>query len=153
MPHASLSNQDWQVIVDRLGGAKAIGTLARQTRAFLRARGIATAVDLLRLLLSYCLGDRGLRSTAAWASAVGLADISNVAVLYRLRHCGDWLAALVSQVLAGAVPPAGRGRMIRLIDATAPRCHRKGHSPGNAIMSGASTAPSSCPPSGLAALC
>jgi hypothetical protein len=119
MPHASLSNQDWQVIVDRLGGAKAIGTLARQTRAFLRARGIATAVDLLRLLLSYCLGDRGLRSTAAWASAVGLADISNVAVLYRLRHCGDWLAALVSQVLAGAVPPAGRGRLIRLIDATA----------------------------------
>jgi hypothetical protein len=31
----SLANQDWQAIVDRLGGAKAIGTLARQTRACL----------------------------------------------------------------------------------------------------------------------
>ena len=40
---------------------------------------IATAVDLLRLILAYCLGERGLRSTAAWATAMGLADISNVA--------------------------------------------------------------------------
>jgi Transposase DDE domain len=116
----SFANQDWQVIVDRLGGAEAIDRLARQTKAFRRGRGIATAVDLLRLVLSYCLGDRGVRSTAAWASAVGLADVSNVAVLYRLRQCGEWLAALVSQALADAVPPgAGRGRMLRLIDATA----------------------------------
>jgi hypothetical protein len=115
----SLANQDWQAIVDRLGGAEAVSTLARQTKAFLRPRRIATAVDLLRLLLSYCLGDRGLRATAAWASAVGLADLSNVAVLYRLRQCGDWLAALVGQVLAGVLAPAGHGRMIRLIDATA----------------------------------
>lgn len=113
IPHGmiakSLSNQDWQGIVDRLGGAEAIGMLARQTRAFLRARGIATAVDLLQLLLSYCLGDCGLRSTAAWASAVGLADISNVGLLYRLQRCGDWhwLTALVGRALAaGAVPPA-----------------------------------------------
>jgi hypothetical protein len=36
--------------------------LARETKVFLRARGIATAVDLLRLILGYCLGDQGLRA-------------------------------------------------------------------------------------------
>ena len=41
-----------------------------------------------------------------------------MALLYRLRHGDELLAALVSRVLAGAVPPAGRGRMLRLIDAT-----------------------------------
>src|SRR3954453_23176854 len=48
-----------------------------------------------------------------------LADISNVALLNRLRGCGDWLAALVGGLLAAAVPMASRGRLIRLIDATA----------------------------------
>ena len=118
MNRTSLSNQDWQVVVDRLGGAAAIGASARQTKAFLRPRGVANAVDLLRLILAYCLGQRGLRSTAAWASAIGLADISNVALLYRLRHCGDWLAGMVGRALGGATPAAASGRLIRLIDAT-----------------------------------
>jgi hypothetical protein len=91
----SFSPWTGQVVVDRLGGAAAIGASARETKAFSRARGIASAVDLLRLILAYCLGQRGLRSTAAWASAIGLADISNVALLYRLRNCGDWLAGMV----------------------------------------------------------
>jgi len=69
-------------------------------------------------VLAYCLGDHGLRLTAAWATAIGLADISNVALLYRLRRCGDWLTMLIGQVLAGAAPGVCRGRPIRLIDAT-----------------------------------
>ena len=89
-----------------------------ETKAFLRPREITNAVDLLRLILAYCLGERGLRSTAAWAASVGLVDISNVALLYRLRQCGDWLALLVGQVLAAAAPKASRGRIIRIIDAT-----------------------------------
>ena len=119
MTRTSLLNRDWQSVIERLGGAEAIGKLARETKAFLRAREIATALDLLRLLLAYCLGDQGLRSTAAWASAIGLADISNVAVLYRLRQSGDWLAALVGRALAAGAPRTSRGRVIRLIDATA----------------------------------
>ena len=73
---------------------------------------------MLRLLLAYCLGDRGLRLTAAWAAAVGLADVSNVALLHRLRQSGDWLTHLVGQMLASGLPEAGQGRLIRLIDAT-----------------------------------
>jgi hypothetical protein len=118
MVDPSVLSRDWQSIVDRLGGPEVLGTSARETKAFVRARVIASAVDLLRLILAYCLGDRGLRSTAAWATSVGLADVSDVALLYRLRQCGGWLAFLVGQALNAGLPRASRGRLIRLIDAT-----------------------------------
>jgi Transposase DDE domain len=118
MRHESLVNCDFSHIVAGLGGAARLATSARETKAFLRARIIENAVDLLRMILAYCLGESGLRSTAAWASAVGLVDISNVALLYRLRQCGDWLALLVGQTLAFAAPKAAQGRLTRLIDAT-----------------------------------
>lgn len=118
MTHESLLNQDWNKTVSRLGGAAALETGARETRALVRARVVENAVVLLRLILAYCLGDRGLRSTATWAAAIGLADISNVALLYRLKQCADWLALLIGHVLATAAPKASRGRLIRLIDAT-----------------------------------
>jgi Transposase DDE domain len=118
MAHESLLNRDWQDIVERLGGAAGLERSARQTKAFLRAREIQTAVDLLRMILAYCLGKHGLRSTTAWATSIGLVDISNVALLYRLRQCADWLGLLIGQALAGATPKAARGRLIRIIDAT-----------------------------------
>jgi DDE family transposase len=121
MRSESLVNRDWTGVVARLGGAEALKLTARQTKAFVRAREIKSAVDLLRLTLAYCLGEQGLRSTAAWATSVGLVDISCVALLYRLRQCGDWFALLVGQVLAAAVPKASQGRLIRIIDATTVR--------------------------------
>src|SRR5207248_6297384 len=59
----------------------------------------ALPIYLLRMVLAYCLGKGGLRLTAAWAASIGLVDISNVALLHRLRRCGDWLALLVGQAL------------------------------------------------------
>jgi Transposase DDE domain len=114
----SLLNEDWETTVTRLGGADALGESARATKAFAWGRKVLTPVVLLRLVLAYCLGDRGLRSTAAWSTAVGLADLSDVALLYRLRQCGNWLAVLVGQVLAAAVPQASQGRLIRILDGT-----------------------------------
>jgi Transposase DDE domain len=119
MTRESLLNQDWSGVIARLGGAVALEASARETKAFMRPREIRNAVDLLRIVLAYCLGDGGLRLTAAWASAVGLVDISNVALLQRLRRCGDWLAVLIGGLLAQAVPEASAGRMIRIIDGTA----------------------------------
>src|SRR5260370_5937113 len=118
MTHESLVNQDWNGVVARLGGAAMLNVTARERKAFLRPREITNAVDLLRLILAYCLGERGLRLTAAWATSVGLVDISSVALLYRLRQCGDWLALLVGQALVAAAPKASRGRLIRIIGAT-----------------------------------
>ena len=118
MTHESLLTRDWESVVARLGGAEALDKSARATKAFLRPREIRSAVDLLRMVLAYCLGDGGLRLTAAWATAIGLVDISNVALLKRLRNCGDWLAVLVGQVLVANAPEAAKRRMIRIVDAT-----------------------------------
>ena len=104
MTRDSLLNDDWNRTIERLGGAEALAAGARETKAFAWGRKIATPVVLLRLVLAYCLGDWSLRSTATWATAVGLVDISNVGLLYRLRRCGDWLAPLVGDALAAYAP-------------------------------------------------
>ena len=118
MAQTSLLNQDWPDTVERLGGVAALKESARKTKAFLRGREFDDAISMLRMILAYCLGDGGLRSTAAWAASIGLADVANTALLYRLRQSGDWLAWLVGHVLASAAPKASQGRPIRIVDAT-----------------------------------
>lgn len=119
MNSESLVGQSWSSIVRRLGGAAALEESARATGALVRARSITNAVVLLRLLLAYCLGERGLRSAAAWATAHDIADISNPALLYRLQHSVEWLESLVAEALRKGAPKAGKGRLIRIIDGTA----------------------------------
>ena len=114
----SLLNKDWNRTIERLGGAEALSVGARRSKAFAWGRKIPHPVVLLRLVLAYCLGEWSLRSPATWATAVGLADISNVALLYRLRRCGDWLSELVGTVLAAHAPKPSHGRLIRIIDAS-----------------------------------
>jgi len=118
MTHGSLLNKDWPDTVERLGGTVALKESARKTKAFLRGREFEDAIAMLRMILAYCLGGGGLRSTAAWAASIGLADVANTALLYRLRQSGDWLTWLVERALAGTVPEASHGRLIRVIDAT-----------------------------------
>jgi hypothetical protein len=114
----SLVNEDWDGLVARLGGTAALEESARETGAFVRPRKIRSAVDLLRFTLAYSLSAMGLRLTAAWGGALGLADLSNVALLGRLRNMETWLTRLVGQVLAEERPAAAAGRLIRLVDAT-----------------------------------
>ncbi len=118
MTHETLLNDLWQSTLAQLGGSAAVEASAREKGAFARARGVASAADLLRLILAYCLGGMGLRSTSAWAASVGLADLSNVALLKRLRKCGPWMEHLAGLLLGGGAQPAAQGRRIRLVDGT-----------------------------------
>ncbi len=65
--------------------------------AITRWRAIQSATDLLRLILGYAWNDWSLRNTAAWAKRMGLADLSDVAVLNRLRHGPAWLGGILDQ--------------------------------------------------------
>jgi len=125
MTHAGLTGSDWISTIDCLGGAEVLEQEARATGAFRRPREVKSGVDLLRLILAYCLGERGLRLTAAWAEAIGLASLSNVALLGRLRNAVPWLesilARLLAQAAAGTRGAIANGRLIRLVDATTVR--------------------------------
>jgi hypothetical protein len=118
MTHDSLLNELWQTTLTRLGGTAAIEASAREKGAFLRSRAVACATDLLRLILAYCLGGMGLRSASAWAASADLADLSNVALLKRLRKCGPWMEHLAGTLLSAGIQPEAGGRRIRLLDGT-----------------------------------
>jgi Transposase DDE domain len=121
MTHETLLNELWATTLTRLGGTASIAASARETRAFLRPREITSAVDLLRIILAYCLGGMGLRTTSAWAASIGLADLSNVALLGRLRKSSAWMERLVATLLAADAGAAAHGRTVRLLDATTVR--------------------------------
>jgi hypothetical protein len=125
MTHAELTGSDWGGTVARLGGAGLLEREARATGAFRRPREVKCGIDLLRLVLAYCLGLMGLRLTAAWAEAIGLARLSNVALLGRLRNAVPWLERILARLLAqastGSRDCVAGGRLIRLVDATTVR--------------------------------
>ena len=136
MTHAARANATWNDTVEQLGGGDLLEKEARETKGFQRPRKIRCAVDLLQCAFAYCLGKLGLRLTAAWAEGIGLANLSNVALLERLRAAVPWLEAIAARLMAGlcdgatanaaaaadgdgaAAKPPGKGRLIRLIDAT-----------------------------------
>lgn len=118
-----LTSDAWPTTVERLGGRDHLEKEGRSTKAFSRAREIECAVDCLRLVLGYCLGALGLRLTAVRAEALGIASISNVALLKRVRKAVGWLECLVARQFASRAPDqrniaAAHGRLVRLVDGT-----------------------------------
>jgi hypothetical protein len=77
---------------------------------------------LLRLALAYGPGGLSLRTAAAWAGISGLADLSDTAVMNRLRKAADWLGeiagALLRAAAAASATPGGPlpGRRLRIAD-------------------------------------
>jgi hypothetical protein len=95
--------------------------LGRQTGAVTRLREFDTREQVLRTLLLHVGRGWSLRETAAFAKTAGLAEVSDVTLLYRLRRAEPWLRALCQQLwLDNGVPlePALAGRAVRVIDAT-----------------------------------
>jgi IS4 transposase len=118
---SQLDSVDLSPVIERMGGAMALASSARKHRAFLRPRGIKSAVDLLRLAFMYGPGGYSLRALAAMAAADDVADVSDVAVLERLKRTADWLQSLCEEALSRVATVIGAGlvkRPIRIVDSS-----------------------------------
>lgn len=118
--------QEWKTLLTMLPSD--LERRACATGALRRRREVKSAADLVRLAFVYGLCDFSLRATASWAQERGLANLSDVAVLKRLKNAAPFLSELLTQQLAartllpslGVVPPTGPVgvRRVRLVDAT-----------------------------------
>jgi hypothetical protein len=94
-------------------------TTAREEKALQRRRKVQRGSDLLRLVLGYAVCDWSLRLTGAWATLIGLGNLSDVAVLKRLRGCRPWLGRILGAWLTRRRAQLTRRSVrLRLIDAT-----------------------------------
>lgn len=115
--------EDWRIVEALLPDRWM--EMARQLGAFQRARGIADARALLQVMLIHLGEGCGLRETAVRASLAGIAHVSDVALLKRLRSCGPWFEWL-AQGLRDAQPDDGAqgllgGRQLRVVDGSVVR--------------------------------
>lgn len=116
-----LEDADWHRVLSGVAAAIDLEATARSSGALVRRRSIRTAEDFLRLALTYGPGGQSLRDTANWARLRGLADLSAVGLMYRLRDSSGWLetiagALLARRSIAGAGMPGAAGRRVRLVD-------------------------------------
>jgi len=112
-----LVDSQWRFLLQML--PEGIEESAVEKLAIRRRRGVESAEDLLRLALAYGVCDFSLRQTAAWAKVKGIADISDVALLKRLRGAADWLGWLVLRWLEErGLAAAHRAMRVRIVDAT-----------------------------------
>lgn len=126
-----VTNQSgWQQLVQRLPAAAFSIETARACGALLRRREVQTTEQLLRLSLTYGPGGKSLREVSAWAAANGIAELSDVGVLKRLRGAADWVGHLVAEILVErAQVGRSEGRpdhWLRLIDGTVVAAPGKG---------------------------
>jgi hypothetical protein len=95
---------------------------ARLTGALQRARGVRDADCLLRLILMHTATGLSLRQTVVRAREQSIADISDVALLKRLRTSEVWLRGLTSHLTEvnqmGILQTISQARCIRIVDAT-----------------------------------
>lgn len=112
------SDAEWSVLMSLL--PKGWQEAAREHRAFERARYTPDPASLLRLLLFRAVNDGGLRDTAAQARAAGIASMSPVALLKRVRRSGDWLAWLGGELCRPLreEPRVAHGFRLRVVDGT-----------------------------------
>src|SRR5689334_8998946 len=117
-----MNESGWQQLVQRLPAAALSIEAARACGALQRRREVRTPEQLLRLILAYGPGAMSLRQTSAWAAVAGVAELSDVGLLKRLRGAADWLDHLVAEILAErariARSEGGPDHWLRLIDGT-----------------------------------
>jgi hypothetical protein len=95
--------------------------LGRSSGAVKRLRGFPSLEALLRTLLMHVGCGWSLRETAIQAKLAGVADVSDVTLLNRLRDSESWLRQLCQQLWKDngvELQPSVHGRTVRLLDAT-----------------------------------
>jgi len=111
--------QDWDIVKGLL--PEDWQASARQCGALRRTRNVDSAETLLRLILLHTAGGLSLRQTVARAAAFGWAELSDVALLKRLRASANWLEYLCSVLWGRAEWASGAGVCAgrwRIVDAT-----------------------------------
>lgn len=116
--------QDWELVQALL--PPGWQEQARTLGAFRRARAIPDAATLMRLMMTHLVHGCALRQTAAQAALAGIATVSDVAILKRLRNCAAWFEWMCQRLrqtwMPEALQPSGAscwsGRCIRLLDGT-----------------------------------
>ena len=92
--------------------------LAREFKAFVRAKKVKTPEHLLRLVLLYCGLDKSLREAAGTFTML-YESITDQSVAERLQACGPWVNALLRQMLPmSAVSALPEGLRFVVIDAS-----------------------------------
>src|ERR1700733_8064163 len=112
------ANEDWNVLAGLFPG----GWQEEATRsgAVERLRGFSSVDVLLRTLLLHVGSGFSLRETAVRAKLADWADVSDVALLKRLRNSESWLRTLCRQLLNenGFGSPSASVPRIRIVDGT-----------------------------------
>ena len=92
--------------------------MAREFKAFVRAKKVKTPAQLLRVVFLYCGLDKPLREVAGTFTAL-YESMTDQAVAERLRACGPWVKAMLRRMLPmAAMEPLPTGRRFVVIDAS-----------------------------------
>jgi Transposase DDE domain len=92
--------------------------MAREFKAFVRAKKVKTPAQLLRVVFLYCGLDKPLREVAGTFTAL-YESITDQAVAERLRACGPWVKAMRRRMLPlSAVDTLPQGLRFVVIDAS-----------------------------------
>ena len=114
-----IAEENWKVLASLLPAGWQ--QMAGQSGAIERLRGFPSPNVLLRMLLLHVARGYSLRETVVRAKLANWADISDVALLKRLRNSEQWLRFLCIELLRENVAyrlEEAIGRTIRIVDGT-----------------------------------
>jgi len=118
---ASLPADQFEELLRRLPADLDLDRLAQETKAIERKRVLESGGNLLRLSLARGPGGLSLSQTAAWATMLGFATMSDPGVKYRLDKAVEFQEAVLTRLLAARSAAAGvrwAGRILRACDGT-----------------------------------
>ena len=110
-------DEDWRVLLSLF--PLEWEELGRKTGAIVRLRGFDSAGNVLRALLMHVGAGWSLRETAVRTKLAGIAEVSDVTLLNRLRQSEGWLRELCQQLWKEngvELTPAIAGYPVRLVD-------------------------------------